>query len=107
MPPNTRGIQPFPSHPSARTQEEERKEFGEKKPRLHNLSCWGINYTEPTAQIRGKIETILHTWGEQQPKETQDEVTKLNLEREGFSVPHASRDPRIIKDMNLENQDIL
>jgi len=22
---------------------------------------WGINYTEPTAQIREKIETILHT----------------------------------------------
>ena len=25
--------------------------------------CWGINYTEPKAQIREKIETILHTWG--------------------------------------------
>ena len=22
--------------------------------------CWGVNYTEPTAQIRGKIETILY-----------------------------------------------
>jgi len=29
--------------------------------------CWGVNYTEPTAQIREKIETILHTWGEEQP----------------------------------------
>jgi len=27
-------------------------------------------------------------------------------ERERFSVPHASRDPRILKDMNLENEDI-
>jgi len=27
--------------------------------------CWGINYTEPMAQIREKIETILHTWGEE------------------------------------------
>ena len=25
--------------------------------------CWGINYTEPTAQIKAKIETILHTLG--------------------------------------------
>jgi hypothetical protein len=68
--------------------------------------CWGINYTEATAQIREKIETILHTWGEEQPEDEQDEVTKLNPERDRFSVPHASRDPRILKDMNLENQDI-
>jgi len=33
---NTRGIQPLPSHPSSRTLEEERKESGEKKQRLHN-----------------------------------------------------------------------
>ena len=26
--------------------------------------------------------------------------------RERFSVPHASKDPRILKDMNLENEDI-
>jgi len=36
----------------------------------------------------------------------EDEVTKLNPQRERFSVPHASRDPRIFKDMNLENEDI-
>jgi len=30
----------------------------------------------------------------------------MNPERERFSVPHASRDPRILKDMNLENEDI-
>jgi len=68
--------------------------------------CWGINYTEPTAQIKAKIETILYTWGEEQPEEEQDEVAKLNLERERFSVPHTSRDPRILKDINLENEDI-
>jgi len=68
--------------------------------------CWGINYTEPTAQIKAKIETILHIWGEEQPEEEQDEVAKPIPERERFSVPHASRDPRILKDMNLENEDI-
>jgi len=60
--------------------------------------CWGINYTEPKAQIREKIETILHTWGEEQPEKGQDEVIKLNPQRERFSVPHASRDPKILKD---------
>jgi len=56
--------------------------------------CWGINYTEPTAQIEAKIETILYTWGEEQPEEEQDEVTKPIPERERFSVPQASRDPK-------------
>jgi len=68
--------------------------------------CWGINYMEPTTHIKAKIETILHTWGEEQPKEEQDEVAKPTPERERFSVAHASRDPRILKDMNLENEDI-
>jgi len=30
--------------------------------------CWGVKYTEPSAHIRGKIETILHTWGKEQPE---------------------------------------
>jgi len=68
--------------------------------------CWGVNYTEPTAQIRGKIETILHIWGEEQPETEQNEIIKLNPERERVSVPHASRDPKILKDVNLENEDI-
>jgi len=70
---------------------------------LDDEDCWGINYTEPTAQI-GKDGTILHTWGGEQPEEKQDEITKLNPERERFSVPHASRDPRILKDRILENE---
>jgi len=74
--------------------------------KVDDEDCWGINYTEPTAQIRAKIETILHTWGKEQSEGKQDEVTKLKPERERFSVPHASRDPRILKDMNLENEDI-
>jgi len=50
------------------------------------------------------METILHTCVGEQPEEEQDEITKLNPERERFSVPHASRDPRILKDRNLENE---
>jgi len=73
---------------------------------MDDEDCWGINYTEPTAHIKAKIETVLHTWGEEQPEEEQDEVAKPTPERERFSVPHVSRDPRILKDMNLENKDI-
>jgi len=32
--------------------------------KVDDEDCWGMNYTEPTAQIREKMETILHTWGE-------------------------------------------
>ena len=31
--------------------------------KVDDEDCWGITYTEPTAQIREKIETILHTLG--------------------------------------------
>jgi len=68
--------------------------------------CWGVNYTEPTTQIRGKIETILHIWGDEKPEPEQDETTKSTPERERFSVPHASRDPKILQDVNLKNEDI-
>jgi len=60
----------------------------------------------PLHKLKQRLEPSSHTWGEEQPEEEQDEVTKLIPERERFSVPHASRDPRILKDMNLENEDI-
>jgi len=68
--------------------------------------CWGVNYTEPTVYMKAKIESILCTWGEEQPEAEQDEAAKQTQERERFLVPHASRDPRILKDLNLENEDI-
>jgi len=73
---------------------------------IDDVDCWGVDYTEPTAQIRAKIETILHSWGEDQSETEQAEITKLTPEREKFSVPHAARDPKILKDRNLENEDI-
>ena len=36
----------------------------------------------------------------------QDETIKSTPERERFSVPHASRDPKILQEVNLENEDI-
>ena len=74
--------------------------------KVDDEDCWGVDYTESTAQIREKIETILHTWGEEQAETEQVEITQLTLEREKFSLPHAARDPKILKDRNLENEDI-
>jgi len=68
--------------------------------------CLGINYTEPTAHMKAKIESILYTWGEENPETAQEQTAKQTPEREWFSVPHASRDPRILKDLNLETEDI-
>jgi len=73
---------------------------------VNDEDCWGVDYTEPTAQIREKIETILHTWGEEQAEKEQAKITRLVPERERFSVPHAARDPKTLKDRNLENEDI-
>jgi len=56
--------------------------------------------------MKAKIESILCTWGVEQPETVHDEVAKQTPERERFSVPHAFRDPRILKDLNLENEDI-
>ena len=30
--------------------------------------CWGVNYTEPTARIKGIIEATLHIWGGEKRK---------------------------------------
>jgi len=57
-------------------------------------------------EIKDKIESILHLWGREHPEEKQAERGQPKLERERFSVPHASRDPETLKDRNLENEDI-
>jgi len=74
--------------------------------KVDDEDCWGVNYTEPTTEIKEKIESILHTWRGEHPEEEQADMRKLTSERERFSVPHASRDPRILKDRNLDNEDI-
>jgi len=68
--------------------------------------CWGVNYTEPTTEIKDKIESILHAWEGEHPEEKQAKRRQPKLERERFSVPHASRDPGTLRDRNLENEDI-
>jgi len=71
---------------------------------VDNEDCWGMNYTGPTTEIKDKIESILHSWGGEQPEEQQVERKQQKLERERFSVPHASRDPETLIDSNLENK---
>jgi len=68
--------------------------------------CWGVNYTEPTTEMKEKIESILHSWGGEHPEEEQVERRQPKLEREKFSVPNESRDRKILKDRNLEDEDI-
>ena len=43
--------------------------------------CWGVNYTEPTARIKGTIEAILHIWGGEKTEPDQDAITKSNPEK--------------------------
>ena len=71
--------------------------------------CWGVDYMAPTPQILEKMTAILHTWGEEQPETAQVvaiKSPKSPSERERFSVPHAARDPQVLRDRNLENEDI-
>ena len=51
----------------------------------------GVNYTGPTARIKGKIEATLHSWGGTITEPNQEASTKPTPDRERFSVPHASR----------------
>jgi len=63
---------------------------------VDDKDCWGLNYTEPTTEMKDKIESILHSWGGEHPEEKQAERRQLKLERERFSVAHASRDPETL-----------
>ena len=51
---------------------------------VDDKDCWGVNYTEPTAHMKAKIESILYAWGEEQPEVEQDEAAKQTPERERF-----------------------
>ena len=45
------------------------------------------------------------SWGGTITEPNQEASTKPTPERERFSVPHASRDPKILQDVNLENEE--
>ena len=74
--------------------------------KVDDEDCWGVNYTEPMTEIKEKFESILLTWGGKHPEEEEADMIKPNPERERFSVSHAVRDPEILKDRKLENEDI-
>jgi len=65
--------------------------------KVDDEDSWVVNYTEPTTEIKEKIEFILHTWGWEHSEEEQDDMRKLNPERERFLVPYACKDPEIMK----------
>jgi len=60
----------------------------------------------PLHKSEGRLRPSSTFGGRNNPETEQDEITKLIPERERFSVPHASRDPKILQDVNLENEDI-
>jgi len=95
-----------PLHPEIEAYMRKYVSMGQEWAEADDEDCWGVNYTEFTAHMKAKIESILYTWGEEQFEAEQDEAAKQTPERERFSVPHASRDPRILIDLNLENEDI-
>jgi len=71
-----------------------------------SLFCCDQTGNSHTTEIKEKIESIFHTLEWQHPEEEQADMRKLNPESERFSVPQASRNPEILKDRNLENEDI-
>ena len=57
---------------------------------------WGVHYTEPTTEIKPKIESVLLTWEEEHLEDEQADKIRPNPERERFSVPHATRGPEMM-----------
>ena len=74
--------------------------------KVDDENCWGVNYIDSTTEIKEKIESILLTWGGEHAEDEQADRIKPNPERQRFPVPHAAIDPEILKDRNLENEDI-
>ena len=68
-----------PLHPEIEAYMRKYVSNGQEWEEVEDENCWGVNYTEPTARMKAKIESILYTWGEQQPKAEQDEVAKQTL----------------------------
>ena len=73
-----------PLHPEIEAYMRKYVSNGQEWEEVEDENCLGVNYTEPTARMKAKIESILYTWGEEQPKAEQDEVAKQTLERERF-----------------------
>jgi len=95
-----------PLHPEIEAYMRKYVSKGQEWEEADDEDCWGVKYTEPTAHMKAKIESIRYTWKEEKPETVQDEAAKQTPERERFWVPRASRDPRILKDLNLESEDI-
>jgi len=65
-----------PLHPEIEVYMRRYVSNGQEWEEVDDEDCWGINYTEPTAHVKAKIESILYTWGEKQPEVEQDEAAK-------------------------------
>jgi len=64
---------------------------------VDNEDCWGMNYTLLLEEIKEKTDSLLQTWGGGDPVEKEEARINKKPDKETFSVPHASRDPEILK----------
>ena len=55
-----------------------------------------MDYTSPSEEMRRKINLLLQAWGEEVPLavEIEEPEASIKPDRERFTVPHASRDPK-------------
>ena len=65
-----------------------------------------MDYTSPSEEIRRKINSLLQAWGEEVPVEIEEPEASIKPDRERFTVPHASRDPDILQNKDLINENI-
>ena len=59
--------------------------------------CWGVNYTEPTTQIRGNIENILHIWEKRNPSQNRTRLPNRPQKEKGFRCHMRQEFPKSFK----------
>jgi len=60
----------------------------------------------PLHKSNGRLRPSSTYGGRNNPRQNRTRSRDWSQKRERFSVPHASKDPKILQEMNLENEDI-
>jgi len=68
--------------------------------------CWGSEYISPSIDMVHQIKALLLTWGGKNPPEREAIMERVLPKWERFSVPHTSRDPEMLPDINLTGDNI-
>ena len=62
---------------------------------------WGKDYASQSEKIRRIIDSLPQALGKEVPEEVEEPKASIKPEKGRFSVPHASRDPDILRDKHL------